>query len=332
MSRPLTAAERAARLLRYYPPAWRERYGEEFHELLVCDIAERPRSWRRTSDVVRGATVARLAHAGLGGATSPIVDSSRAGLASLACCAAAFVAFGATMWSQLTIGWQWSEPDTAATAAATVVTSIAMFALLALAAAAALPLLWSVVSRLVRRTGERLAAPAATALVGGTALFLGARHFGNGWPGTGGHPWSHQGLVPGGLAAFSWASTLSVSSYWAHPAGLARFPVTEVAWMALSPVAAVCLVVGAAKVVRRLPVSPQVLRYEAKVAGAAWATMAVFLTGCCIWVVDGGPGPRNLFHAGAIDVVGLVVMAMALTLALRALATARRGSRRLLAS
>src|SRR5206468_3017335 len=59
-------------------------------------------------------------------------------------------------------------------------------------------------------------------------------HFGNGWPGTGGHPWARTGLVPGGVAAFCWACTLSVSSFWAHPGALAAFPAAELTWMALS--------------------------------------------------------------------------------------------------
>ena len=37
------AARRAALLLRCYPRAWRDRYGDEFTELLIADIEERPR-------------------------------------------------------------------------------------------------------------------------------------------------------------------------------------------------------------------------------------------------------------------------------------------------
>lgn len=47
------AAERAERLLRWYPRAWRERYGDEFAELLIADIEERPHSPVRTRDVTR---------------------------------------------------------------------------------------------------------------------------------------------------------------------------------------------------------------------------------------------------------------------------------------
>ena len=77
-----------------------------------------------------------------------------------------------------------------------------------------------------------LIGPAALVLTCAVIMFVGGRHFGNGWPGTGGH---RPGLVPGGIAAFSWASTLSVSSYWAHPGALAGFPAAELAWMAASP-------------------------------------------------------------------------------------------------
>ena len=61
------AAARAALLLRCYPRAWRDRYGDEFTELLISDIEERPRSAARTLDVIRGGALARCTVAGLGG-------------------------------------------------------------------------------------------------------------------------------------------------------------------------------------------------------------------------------------------------------------------------
>lgn len=59
---PRTGAERRARrLLRWYPKAWRLRYGDEFAQLLVDDMAERPRSWQRAVDVARCGLAARTA-------------------------------------------------------------------------------------------------------------------------------------------------------------------------------------------------------------------------------------------------------------------------------
>jgi hypothetical protein len=55
------AERRARRLLRWYPNAWRLRYGEEFTQLLIADIVERPRSLRRTLDVAGRGLAARVA-------------------------------------------------------------------------------------------------------------------------------------------------------------------------------------------------------------------------------------------------------------------------------
>jgi hypothetical protein len=320
-------AARAARLLRWYPRAWRSRYGEEFTELLVADIEERPRSRSRTADVIRGGIVARLGQAGLGGgAPAPGTNRTCASLASLGCCAAVFAAVGGAMWSQLTTGWQWSPPGTAGVTVAMLAMSAAMGVLAVLALLAVLPVAWRVAA--ARPPGVR--GPSALFLAGLAVVVIGGRHFGNGWPGTGGHPWAHQGLVPGGVAAFSWASTLSVSSFWAHPAALAAFPAAEVAWMVLSPLAVAGAVAGAAAVVRRAGrspavLSPAVLRFETWLGRAACAAMAVFLAGACAWILARAPGA--MFRPGLIDVAGLVVLAVALAVAHQAAGQARAGAR-----
>ena len=326
MRPPDEAPRRAARLLRWYPKGWRSRYGEEFAELLIADIAERPRSRSRTADVVRGGIVARLSAAGLSGWTLDPAAQVRASLVSLGWCVAVFMGFGAAMWSQLTVGWQWSEPDTAATTVAMVLMSAAMLAFSVLALAAAAPVVWSAGSRIARGRRRGLLGPAVLILACAVIIFAGGRHFGNGWPGTGGHPWSRQGLVPGGVAAFSWASTLSVSSYWAHPSALASFPAAELAWMALSPLAMAGLAGGAAALVRRTELSRAVLDFETRLGAVACAAMVVFLAGCCAWLIDGGPGPRNLFHAGAIDAIGVIALTIAFAAARRAVRTARLGT------
>ncbi len=324
-------ARRAARLLRWYPKAWRSRYGEEFTELLISDIRERPRSRSRTADVIRGGMLARLADAGLCGCAPEAGPRVRASLASLACCAAVFLGFGGAMWSQLTIGWQWSAPDTATVAVATFVMSGAMLVFAALALLAALPVAWTVAARIARgrQPGLRqgLLRPSVLFAAGLAIMVAGGRHFGNGWPGTGGHPWARQGLVPGGVAAFSWASTLSVSSFWAHPAALAAFPAAELAWMTLSPLALACAVTGVATAVRRVELSPAVLRYQTRLGAAACVTMAVFLGGGCAWIAGRTPRPGDLFHPGAIDVAGLVVMTLALAVAGQAARRARSEAR-----
>jgi hypothetical protein len=187
----------------------------------------------------------------------------------------------------------------------------AVIVLVAEAALAAAPMAWSVLVALAARRSASLAAPAWTAVVSAVVLVVGSRHFANAWPGTGGHPWAHQGLVPGGVAAFTWAATLSITSYWVHPGALLSFPAIELAWMVVSPLALVGLVGGTARAIRRVPLTPRLCRYEAAMARVAVLAMAVFVAGASSWVIEGGPGPKNLFHTGIIDVAGVVAMTVA---------------------
>lgn len=310
-------AARAHKLLRFYPKTWRARYGDEFAELLIAEIEEQPRSWRRTVDIARSGIAARLAVTGVAGPVLEPAQQVEASLVTQGVVGAAFLAFAATLWAQLTVGWQWVRPDAAGTIVAMVAMSVAMLVLAALALAATAPVFWHL-CRQLRRAPRRLAAPAFAWFVSLAALAAGTRYFENGWPGTGGHAWTLRGLVPGGIGAVSWAATLSVTSYWAHPGALSRFPAAEIAWMALSPVAIAGVVLGAVKTFRRLEFSARALRFETRLARTAVAPMTVFLAATCCWLLDGGSGPQPLFRAGIIDIVGVMVMAAALAATCRA--------------
>ncbi len=150
-------------------------------------------------------------------------------------------------------------------------------------------------------------------------LIVGTRHFQNGWPGTGG---THHGLMPAGVAAFGWASTLSVSSYWVHPALLARFPLAELAWMTLSPVAWIGLLTGLVMITRRLSWPRRLLRYEAMLAAGATVAAVAFLAGAASWVL--GRGQTGMFRPGLVDGAELAIMAVTLVVALRAAAGIRQ--------
>lgn len=312
-------AARARRLVRWYPRTWRERYGAEFCALLECDIDETPRSWRRATNLAWSGTLARATQSGLAGLPGGGASQERASLAWLAASLGAFLTVALAVWSQLVVGWQWSSPRTAGTTIGTVVMSGAILALAVLGACAVAPVVAVVVAHVARGTGRRLVVPAGSSAIATTVLVLGARRFENGWPGTGGHHWALQGLVPGGVAAFIWAATLAVSAYWAHPGALQAFPATEVAWMALSPVAMVALAFGATSTLHRVELPSRVSRFELRLGRLASMAMALFLLGAIAWLSDGSPRPRsipqNLFHVGAIDVAAAVVMAVTLVCA-----------------
>jgi hypothetical protein len=186
-------ARRARRLLRWYPATWRARYGEEFTELLMADLAELPRCWHRTADVARGGLRARLADAGLAASPLNAAASRRASLAALTGSAATFLTTGAALWAQLTVSWQWGPPATIAVATAMVVMSAGMLLFAVLAFAAFVPLAWAAVRDFARGRGRRLRLPAVLLTAGATVLVTGGRHFGNGWPGT---AWVAERVAP----------------------------------------------------------------------------------------------------------------------------------------
>lgn len=308
---------RAEHQLRWYPREWRARYGEEFTELLVAELEERPRSLRRNVDLARSGLAARLATAGLGGQPLEAEGSGRRSLATLVAALSIFSVLAVALWAQLTIGWQWAPPATRATSLAMVVMSAGLLAVGVLSLLAVAPVAWLALRSIAIRW-RHLLGPIGLVLGGLVVLVVGTHHFANGWPGTRGHPWTDQGMVPGGVAAYAWASTLFVTSYWLHPAALGHFPGGEVAWMLMSPVAITAIIVGATRIVRRVDLSPRVIRYERRLGLLAAVTTALYLTGAALWIVDGGPGPRNLFRIGSIDIVELAALALLVLVAGRA--------------
>jgi hypothetical protein len=312
----------------WYPRSWRARYGDEFCALLECELDEHPRSIRRTVNIIWSGTLARASAAGLAGMPAEGTSQERASLAWLTASLALFLAVGVAVWSQLVVDWQWTSPRTPGTTLGIVVMSVAVLALALLGACAVVPIVVTVVVQIVRGSARRLVVPAAVVSLATTVLVVGARRFENGWPGTGGHHWAQQGLVPGGVAAFLWSATLAISSYWVHPGALRSFPAPEVVWMAVSPIAIAALTVGSAVTLRRLELPARLSRYELRLGQLAAVAMTGFLLGAIAWLSDVSPRPRSipsdLFHVGAIDVVAAAAMTVTLLLAIQAVSRGRR--------
>ncbi|MGN6678021.1 MAG: hypothetical protein ACTHKL_09550 [Streptosporangiaceae bacterium] len=306
-------AARVGRLLLWYPRAWRIRYGEEFAELLAAELAEYGPSWRRNANVAATGLRARLAGAGLTGHPLDPAAAARAGLATVATSVAAAVLAGGAMWAQLATGLQWSVPKSDGVTRAMALMSGALLLLAALTILAAAPVAWAAIAAAVRGHGRSSLGPAVMIGFGITVLVIGGHHFENGWPGTGGHLLATQGSVPGGVAAFGWAATMWITSYWAHPAALGAFPAVQIAWMVLCPLAIGCVVTGAVQLLRRVRLSPRALRYESWLANIAGAGLAAFVGGAVVWVLSAGAaGPGAPFRIGAIDRAAVATLAVAL--------------------
>jgi hypothetical protein len=302
------------RMLLWYPSAWRARYGDEFAELLAAELAERPRDRRRTVNIAFSGVRARLADAGLISHPLDHAAAARAGLATLACCGALFATFGAAMWSQLATSLQWAVPDNLGITQALDLMSLALLTFCVVAALGLAELIRAAVVTVARHRGRALLGPTTLAVVSAAILLFGGRHFANAWPGTGGHLLTTQGLVPAGLVAFCWSITMWITSYWAHPAMLAVFPATQIAWMTLAPLAACGLMTGMTQLIRRLNRSPRALSFETWLGRVAGGGMLIFLCGVLRWL---SAGQRPTFHVGSIDVAGLTVLVLVVTTGLR---------------
>jgi hypothetical protein len=317
----------ARRLLLWYPRAWRVRYGDEFAELLAAEIAERGPCWRRSADVAVTGLRARLAGVGMTGHPLDAGAAARAGLATVAACGATAGLAGVAMWAQLAVGLQWSLPPERGITLAMDLMSAALLLLAMLGLLAAAPVAWTAGAAAVRGHGRRFRWPAGLITAGLLVLVVGGHHFENGWPGTGGHLLAHQGLVPAGVAAFGWATTMWITSYWVHPAALAAFPATQLAWMLVSPAATGCVVTGAVKLLRRVELSPRAFRYQTWLANLAWTGLAVFLSGALSWLLSAAGPSAPLFRVGAIDRAGFAVLGLAVLTGAAAVWQARAAAR-----
>lgn len=313
----MSAARRAARLVRWYPATWRAQYGEEFTSLLVDDIVERPLSLRRSLDVARAGCCARWRSGGLAG-DSPSPSSQARSVAWVLGAAGVFLFFANALWSQLIVDWQWSPPWSSITECAIVIMTIALTALTAGVVALAVIAIARGLRAGVSNT-RRLALPGFVTTLGFVVLMGGAARFSPGWPGTDGHSWSLRGVVPAGVGAFSWSATLSVTSYWVHLHELVAFPKAELVWMIVSPLAVIATIGGGVIATSRLGGPLRRTRLESRLVRIIGATMSAFAVGAFLWLADDAPRqPHYMFHKGVIDLVDVIVMAATVAIAWRA--------------
>jgi hypothetical protein len=98
-------AARAARLMRWYPTRWRERYGDEFAEVLASSMSDGKGSFRLSWNVAREGMAARLEEAGFLGRTAPPLQRARASIVASFLAISAFLASAAAL-IRYAKGWQ----------------------------------------------------------------------------------------------------------------------------------------------------------------------------------------------------------------------------------
>jgi hypothetical protein len=302
MSMPIEA--RAQRLLRWYPARWRDRYGEEFAELLTAEIEEQPSSWRRTIDVAKAGLSARLSLAGLD--DGPVREPSLA-LASTGALVVTFAALAISVWTQLATAAHSMPLDSTAAATGIVVLTATLCILGALAMVAAAPVVLAMTRSVRHRERRGLLVPTAVIAASTGVLFAGGRHFAAHWTALAGTGHSAT-AIPDRATSFAWAETYSISTFWAHPNLLLSMNLTRLGWMVASPLAVVSTVVAAAVILRRVALSSRVLHFEARLASLAVAAMLPMLAAASWWVVASQHDSYAGLRAGSLDLFLITAM------------------------
>jgi hypothetical protein len=237
-----------------------------------------------------------------------------------------FLACGLSLWSQLLVGWRWSTLDGHAVRFGVLAMSVAGGYLGVLALLGALPVI-ATVWRTARTTDARpLLGPAAVVALGTAILLVGGHHLQGAWPGAGGHTTHLRRFVPGPVAGFGWAETLAITSFWVHPGQLLALPATQVAWILVSPITLAATMTAAVRLVRRVRLPDSVLAYEARLARAAAAGMALYLGAGAWWVIASRGGSNSVFRAGSLDLLLIAAMAISLAIAGKATRQLQRGA------
>jgi hypothetical protein len=243
------------RLLRLYPPAWRERYGEEL-ESLIDELGGVARmSWRARSDVVRAALIERGRALSLSGL--PPRERAREG-SLLVLYAWMFFVIGGFGVEKASEQWRAVTPIAkqgvpSAAFDALVVTAIAGSTLVLLGVALALPELL----KLIRAGGwVRIRRPVIR------ALFL-------------------SGLTGAAMFALAlWAHRLAPA---ARNGADASYGAAFLLWVTLFAASLLAWASAAAATARCLGLAPPILRVQARLGAAVSVSMTVMTLATVVW-------------------------------------------------
>ena len=244
-------------LLRWYPPTWRARYGDELVTLMADQTGGRRPPLSMQLGVIRAGLRERAQHAGLAGDTRPPAERVRAG-ALLVLCGWTILVLGGAVFQKSTEHFQSAvsgsaRPVAVAAFDVVVLAAVAGAGVLAAGVLAALPAGirvlrqggWHQIRRLV--TGALLATTTESVLLGALVA------------------WAHA--IPASHRNGGW------SLYTGAFLGMALL--TAVMLTAWTAVAVACA--------RRIEMSPRLLRVESALAVGLFALIAVVAAASALW-------------------------------------------------
>lgn len=319
-------SRRAERLLRWYPLAWRERYGSEFVDLMEQEMADAPRSATRTANIIYKGLKARLSDLGVVGDTVSPANQTRAAVATSFVFVAAFLVLALHYWS---IGMNfWDDGGikesfavTAWLGAATVFAGILCLSVIAWV----FSLLWFAGKDLIRHKTKGVATPLAVIVA--SIVFLVYMVYPNirnalALQGT---DWLQPGQVIKMISLETNGVLINVYGVWSHP-GL-RLNSGSITF-ALTPIVLVTFALCVARLIRRTEFSGKVIRISRRASISLSVTMLLFLVSYLGWVFSGGPPDhfhRLVDESNFMFNAELVLMIVIAALAVKTTFGQRRG-------
>ncbi|MGC2174983.1 MAG: hypothetical protein WA614_05940 [Acidimicrobiales bacterium] len=292
---------RATRLLRWYPPAWRERYGEEFVAHLEQEFADRPTDFRRSVNIVFKGLVARVGDLGFSNASVSAGSQARAALGTGFALIALMVVIMLDFWSRAMLAWSGRRYHPIPVSATTGVLTVAMGLLLLVLAAIVLFTVVCAVRQIVHGRGRRLAGPSILAAGAGGVLIYVARLFPtmlgqyiSGAHGFKGIRLSHPGQVIVALAQIAWELTQRWMAAWNQ----GGFPGTSTAQTVLDdcvPFLMLAFGVAIALLIRRVEFPRAGARLALPTVETLSALTGVFFVTYLAWSAFGGPSNYEYF-------------------------------------
>jgi len=325
-------ARRAARLLRWYPPVWRERYGEEFVDHLEQEFTDRHVNLKRSVNVVYKGLVARADDLGLSNASLSPGGQTRAALGTSFVLITLMAVLALNFWSRAMLQWSARQyhpiPVDATTGILTVVTAILLLVLVAMV----LIVLVSAARQILRGRGRPIVAPLVFAVGSGAFLYYSVR-----WLPSmlaryshmfqGGYRWTHPGPAAYGLASISSFVTQPWVSIW--DPGISGAPRSLIVMDDLAPLAVLVFAVATAFLVRRVELPRVSERLGSATVVLLGILSGVFFITLVVWFTVGGPIYATFGETGNIaGVAYLVFLALVTVLVARLGLVTRRNEPR----
>lgn len=319
------------RLLRWYPPAWRERYGEEFVDHLEQEFADRPINLGRTVNITYKGLVARVSDMGLANDEVSSERLTRAALGTSFALIALMAVIMLDFWSRAMLAWSGRRYHPIPVSATTGILTVAMGLLLVVLVAIVLTIAVSVARQIVHGHARPLVGPSVLAIVSGGFLLYVARFFPrmlaqyiHGAHGFQGIRLSRPGQFVSALAQITWELTQRWVAAWNQ--GIPSTSTIQTVVNDCVPIVMFVFGVALALLIRRVELPRIGARLVFSTLVLLGGLIGVFFVAYLAWSAFGGPSNYEYFFPESrwLGVVYLIFLALLPVLVVRSTLLARK--------